>query len=112
MSLLARKADVRRTRLIWTAVGAGLAAFAFLLAHLWQVRTADNRFLYIGVALEEQDQDQAIAAVGECTRRFRVDMPADGFFIVIPLNRLDTEDFVCLTEGLESVRHTTFIGAE
>lgn len=103
---------MRRTRLIWIAVGAGMASLAFLLAQFWQVRTADSRFLHISIALEKPDQDKAIAAVGECTRRFRVNLPADGFFIAIPLRDLDSKDFICLTEGLAPVRHTTFISAE
>ncbi len=100
---------MRRTRLIWIAVGAALASAGFLLAQFVQMRAVDSRFLYISVALEKADQGQAIAAVGACTKRFRVNFPADGFFIAIPLEDLDAKDFICLTEGLVSVRHTTFI---
>ncbi|MBU1755895.1 MAG: hypothetical protein KJ703_02725 [Alphaproteobacteria bacterium] len=89
-----------------------MASIGFLLAQFDQMTAVNSRFLIISVALEKSDQDQAIAAVGACTKRFRVNFPADGFLIAIPIEDLETKDFVCLTEGLVSVRHTTFIRAE
>jgi hypothetical protein len=93
-------------------VGAGVSALAFIGAQAWRNATADNRYLYISVALNTDEQARAIAAVGECTRRFEVSLPADGFVIVLPLKSLSAEDFVCLTDRLSSVRHSMSIEAK
>jgi hypothetical protein len=103
---------MRRTKLIWIAVGAGLSALAIIASQVWRNATADTRYLHISVALNADEKERAIAAVGECTGRFEVSLPADGFVIVLPLKALSAEDFVCLTDKLSSVRHSMYIEAK
>ena len=103
---------MRRTKLIWMAVGAGVSAVAIIASLVWLNSTADTRYLHISVALNADEQQRAIAAVGECTGRFEVSLPADGFVIILPLKALRAEDFICLTDKLSSVRHTMSIEAK
>jgi len=98
--------------LAWIAIGAALVSIPVLADELWRRSKTDNRYLYVSVSLVREDQERAIAAVGECTEQFVVSMPYDGFNIVVPLRQLNAADFVCLTEKLAPVRHSMSIEAK
>ena len=97
---------MRGRPLFWIALGAGIASLAFALALVLTAARDDTRFLYISVASDLPDQNEAVAAVSQCVGQFKVSLPADGFLIVLPLKSLDSEDFVCLTDKLAPVRHS------
>ena len=93
-----------RDRLIWIATGAGLSAIVALLFQFFGQTTPEGE-LWVSVGLEPQNQEKAIEAVGDCVGDFEVEMPADAFFIVVKLDRLEASDFICIIHALEPVRH-------
>ena len=98
--------------LFWIALGAGIASLTIALVLVLMPARDDARFLYISVALNLPDQNEAVAAVGQCVGQFKVSLPADGFLIVLPLRSLDSKEFICLTDKLAPVRHSMEIRSQ
>ena len=94
-----------RSKLVWIVVGCALTVSTYGASRLIVSESIDDRELQIRVPIGEQEQRDAITAVGQCVRLFDVDMPADGFIIILPIQSLSRADLLCLIEELESVRH-------
>jgi hypothetical protein len=102
---------MKERRLVWVALGAGLASVAFLLAQFLPVGKQDTRFLAIEFSHSDHDEGEVIAAVGQCLGRFKVLSSSDETMIKLPLKTLNSRDFICLIDKLGRVRHSMLIEA-
>jgi hypothetical protein len=96
---------MRERRLVWVALGAGLAAFAFLIAQFLTLDKQDERFLTISGSNSDRNVGEAIAAVGHCVGRFKLLSTNHVTKIKLPLNSLHSGDFICLIDKLGGVSH-------
>ena len=95
---------LKRVSLFWMAVGAGLSTLVSL-GILYAQPAPDTRILLIWVEPLTEDQDKAIAAVGECLGAFQISLPSHNTEFAIPLDSIDKTKLVCLIDNLQSIKH-------